>query len=244
MAKKLTRYILIALVLGVIAGWAINSAIDDGTPGKRRAAQVDRRLSEHRHRALPAPDQDDHRALGLFDIGRGDRAHGRRRGARPRRHPLDRLVHPRQPRFADARPDPRHLAPPRRRPELADAARHRGERRRNRRLQSQGFHQPPRPRLDLRGDEHQRDPADRHLLGVLRGRAHRRRRKGQADRPRRRIAGPGDAPGHRLCDAVRAVRGVHRRRQRARRTRARRSSPPSASSSAASISACSSCGRC
>ncbi|MEO6432796.1 MAG: dicarboxylate/amino acid:cation symporter [Sphingomicrobium sp.] len=32
MATKLTRYILIALVLGVIAGWAINSAIDNGTP--------------------------------------------------------------------------------------------------------------------------------------------------------------------------------------------------------------------
>ena len=31
MANKLTRYILIALLLGVIAGWAINSAIDDGT---------------------------------------------------------------------------------------------------------------------------------------------------------------------------------------------------------------------
>ena len=33
MAKRLTRYILIALVLGIIAGWAINAAIDDGTPG-------------------------------------------------------------------------------------------------------------------------------------------------------------------------------------------------------------------
>jgi len=32
MAKKLTRYILIALVLGIIGGWAINAAIDDGTP--------------------------------------------------------------------------------------------------------------------------------------------------------------------------------------------------------------------
>ena len=32
MAKKLTRYILIALVVGIIAGWAINAAIDDGTP--------------------------------------------------------------------------------------------------------------------------------------------------------------------------------------------------------------------
>jgi len=32
MAKKLTRYILIALALGIIAGWAINAGIDDGTP--------------------------------------------------------------------------------------------------------------------------------------------------------------------------------------------------------------------
>jgi len=38
MAKRLTRFILIALVLGVIAGWAINSAIDDGTPAS--AAQL------------------------------------------------------------------------------------------------------------------------------------------------------------------------------------------------------------
>ncbi|GAA4741324.1 dicarboxylate/amino acid:cation symporter [Sphingomonas daechungensis] len=32
MAKRLTRFILLALLLGVIAGWAINSAIDDGSP--------------------------------------------------------------------------------------------------------------------------------------------------------------------------------------------------------------------
>jgi len=32
MATKLTRYILAALVLGIIAGWAINAGIDDGTP--------------------------------------------------------------------------------------------------------------------------------------------------------------------------------------------------------------------
>ena len=31
MAKNLTRYILIALVLGIIAGWTINYAIDDGS---------------------------------------------------------------------------------------------------------------------------------------------------------------------------------------------------------------------
>lgn len=32
MAKRLTTYILIGLVLGLIAGWAINAALDDGTP--------------------------------------------------------------------------------------------------------------------------------------------------------------------------------------------------------------------
>jgi Na+/H+-dicarboxylate symporter len=31
-ATKLTRFILFALVLGIIAGWAINASIDDGTP--------------------------------------------------------------------------------------------------------------------------------------------------------------------------------------------------------------------
>src|SRR4051794_24969661 len=32
MAKRLTRFILLALMLGVIVGWATNAAIDDGTP--------------------------------------------------------------------------------------------------------------------------------------------------------------------------------------------------------------------
>jgi Na+/H+-dicarboxylate symporter len=32
LATKLTRYILFALVLGIVAGWATNAAIDDGTP--------------------------------------------------------------------------------------------------------------------------------------------------------------------------------------------------------------------
>jgi len=32
MGKNLTRFIMLALVLGIIAGWAINAAIDDGTP--------------------------------------------------------------------------------------------------------------------------------------------------------------------------------------------------------------------
>ena len=32
MAQRLTKFILFALVLGIIAGWAVNAAIDDGTP--------------------------------------------------------------------------------------------------------------------------------------------------------------------------------------------------------------------
>jgi Na+/H+-dicarboxylate symporter len=32
LATKLTRYILFALVLGIVAGWATNAAIDDGSP--------------------------------------------------------------------------------------------------------------------------------------------------------------------------------------------------------------------
>jgi Na+/H+-dicarboxylate symporter len=38
LAKKLTRYILFALVLGIVAGWATNAAIDDGSA--RSAAQL------------------------------------------------------------------------------------------------------------------------------------------------------------------------------------------------------------
>src|SRR5256885_2066147 len=38
MAKRLTRYILLALILGVVVGWVINAAIDDGTP--EAAAQL------------------------------------------------------------------------------------------------------------------------------------------------------------------------------------------------------------
>jgi Na+/H+-dicarboxylate symporter len=38
MAKNLTRFILLALVLGIISGWAINAAIDDGTAAS--AAQL------------------------------------------------------------------------------------------------------------------------------------------------------------------------------------------------------------
>ena len=245
MAKKLTRYILIALVLGIIAGWAINSAIDDGTPASAERLKSIADYLSIVTTLVPAPDQDDHRASGLLDPGRGHRAHGRCRRARPRRHALARLVHPREPRLADARPDPRHRAPSRRRPQPRDPARDR------RRAASRP------PRSTSRTSSRTSCPqsifeamSTNEILPivifslVLRGRAHGDRRGGQADRPRSRSAGPGDAPGHRLCDALRALRGVHRRRQRARRARPADHRHARASSSAASISASPSCGRC
>jgi Na+/H+-dicarboxylate symporter len=46
MAKRLTQFILLALALGVIAGWAINYAIDDGTPeSAARLAKIAEYLS-------------------------------------------------------------------------------------------------------------------------------------------------------------------------------------------------------
>ncbi|MBA3666146.1 MAG: dicarboxylate/amino acid:cation symporter [Sphingomonas sp.] len=46
MATKLTRYILFALVLGIIAGWATNAAIDDGSPeSAERLKQIAEYLS-------------------------------------------------------------------------------------------------------------------------------------------------------------------------------------------------------
>ena len=44
MAKKLTKFILFALLLGVIAGWAINASIDDGTPA---AAEQLKQIAEY-----------------------------------------------------------------------------------------------------------------------------------------------------------------------------------------------------
>src|SRR5436190_10562926 len=44
LATKLTRYILFALVLGIIAGWATNAAIDDGSP---QSAEQLKAISEY-----------------------------------------------------------------------------------------------------------------------------------------------------------------------------------------------------
>jgi Na+/H+-dicarboxylate symporter len=46
MAKRLTWYILAGLVIGILAGWALNSAFDDGTPqGSAKLASIAHYLS-------------------------------------------------------------------------------------------------------------------------------------------------------------------------------------------------------
>ena len=82
MAKKLTRFILIALVLGIITGWAINA---NGDALRNLfvklgwvSAQTDtptflKELAGYLSivtALVPAPDQDDHRAAGVLDPGR------------------------------------------------------------------------------------------------------------------------------------------------------------------------------
>ena len=82
MAKKLTYFILAGLVLGIVAGWAINACDRRRHARGRRKAGRDRRLFLDRHHALPAAHQDDHRAAGLLDAGGRHRAYGRHGRAR------------------------------------------------------------------------------------------------------------------------------------------------------------------
>ena len=178
MAKRLTRYIILALVLGIIAGWAINSAIDDGTPAS--AAQL-KSIADYLSivttlflrliKMIIAPLVFSTLVAGIAHMG--DVAALGRVGVRSIL-----LVHPRQPRVADARPDRRHAASSRASASTWRSRRQPRQRRRDRRLQPQGLRLAPGAAVDLRGDEHQRDPADRHLLDVLRHRADRRRREG------------------------------------------------------------------
>ena len=238
MAKRLTRYILLALVLGIIAGWAINAAIDDGTPASAARLKsiadylsIVTALFLRLIKMIIAPLVFSTLVAGIAHMG--DIA-----ALGPGRRPLARLVHPRQPGLADPRPDAGQRA----------AARASASICRSRRRPRRAASKPPRSTSRI---------SSRHLVPASIFEAMSSNEilpivifslffgvaltaigeTGQADRPRRRSAGQGDAPGHRLRDALRAVRGVHRGRPARSPSAARRSSPPSASSSAASISA-------
>ena len=176
MAKRLTRYILLALVLGVIAGWAINAAIDDGTPASAERLKsiadylsIVTALFLRLIKMIIAPLVFSTLVAGIAHMG--DIAALGRVGIRSLCWfilaslvsltlglILVTLLHPGVGLNLPIPPATRR------------------ERRRDRRLQPQGLRLPPRAAVDLRGDEHQRNPADRHLLDLLRGRADRDRR--------------------------------------------------------------------
>ena len=161
MAKKLTRYILIALVLGIIAGWAINAAIDDGTPASAARLKsiadylsIVTALFLRLIKMIIAPLVFSTLVAGIAHMG--DVAALGRVGVRSILWfilaslvsltlglILVTLLHP---GVGLNLPHP---------------AGHRRERRRDQRLQPQGLRHPPRAAVDLRGDEHQRNPADR-----------------------------------------------------------------------------------
>jgi xanthine/uracil permease len=126
MAKRLTRYILIALVLGVVAGWSINAAIDDGSP---QAAARLKEIADYLSivttlflrliKMIIAPLVFSTLVAGIAHMGNI---------AALGRVAVTGVVRPRQPGFADARPDPGDAASARRWTEPTAAAGHRCER--------------------------------------------------------------------------------------------------------------------
>src|ERR1700750_562664 len=127
MAKKLTRYILIALVLGVIAGWEINSAIDDGTPASAERLKsiadylsIVTALFLRLIKMIIAP--------LVFSTLVACIAHmGDVAALGPCRQSLARLFLPRHPLFTTSRTGAGDGASPRRGPDPADPARDGGE---------------------------------------------------------------------------------------------------------------------
>ena len=70
-SRPLTLYILFAMILGIIVGYACNKAF----PDKQTAATISGYISLVTDLFL-AIDQDDHRPSGVFDAGGRDRAYG------------------------------------------------------------------------------------------------------------------------------------------------------------------------
>ena len=171
MPNRLTRYILVALVLGVIAGWAIHAYAGGAEAAKTIAGYLSIVTD-----VFLRPDQDDHRAPRAGDADHRHRAHGVgcRDRADVRAH--HRLVHRRQSRVAEPRAADGDFAPPRQRRRPRAARRRCRIGGREDRLRSEDLRHPRRTALDLRGDERQRGAADRRLLDVRRARADRHRR--------------------------------------------------------------------
>ena len=219
MAKRLTRYILIALVLGIIAGWAINAAIDDGTPASAERLKsiadylsIVTALFLRLIKMIIAPLVFSTLVAGIAHMG--DVAALGRVGVRSLGwfilaslvsltlglilvtvlHPGVGLNLPIPPATAASGVETAAF-------NLKDFV----------------THVVPASIFEAMSTN---EILPIVIFSIFFGVALTAvGEQGQADRPRRRSAGPRDAPGHRLRDALRAVRGVHRRRQRARRAR-------------------------
>ena len=163
MSNRFTQYILIAMVLGIVMGTA-DLQLHARQPGRTR-----RRHQPDRH-AVPAPDQDDHRAAGVRHPGRRHRPYGVRRQARAHLRQDHGLVRQRLLRLAAARP--RHGQPAAARRQLPRDAAGQGavDRPAGVGVLDREIPHPFDPDLDRRRDGAERDPADRDFRGVLLGR--------------------------------------------------------------------------
>ncbi len=94
MSSKLTMWILVAAVAGVLAGWAGHELSPDAAAAASLAGYFLDPVGR-----LPAPDQDDHRAAGVRNRGGGHRRGGRRQNGRAHRRQGDPVVR-RPPRWS------------------------------------------------------------------------------------------------------------------------------------------------
>ena len=215
LAKRLTTYILIGLVLGLVVGWLLNARYDLGTPESAAHLKtiagyfgIVTTIFLRLIKMIIAPLVFTTLVVGIAHMG--DTGALGRVGLKS----LGWFVCASLMSLTlglDARP---YLSSPGVGLGLPDPAGNRrcGHRQDGFRRRRPG--QAYRPAIDLRGDGDQRNPADRDLLGVLRRRDHRRRRARQAAGPRGRGRGRRDAADHRLCHALRTDRGVRGGRRR------------------------------
>ena len=201
MSNRFTQYILIAMALGIVMGTA-DLQFPARQPGRDRG-----RRKPDRH-AVPAPDQDDHRAAGVCHPGRRHRPYGRRLQARPHLRQDHGLVRQRLLRLAAARPRDGQSAAARRQFPRHAARQGAIDRPAGVGVLDREIPDPSDPDLDRGCDGAERDPADRGIRGVLRRRARRDAGAVEADHGADRRSRPYHAQGHRLRDAVRADRGV------------------------------------
>ena len=201
MSNRFTQYILIAMALGIVMGALIFNYLPDSRADIAARRQPDRD-------AVPAPDQDDHRAPGVRHPGRRHRPYGQRRQARAHLRQDHGLVRQRLVHLAAARP--RHGQPAAAGRELPRHAAGQGaiDRPAGVGVLDREIPDPSDSDLDRGCDGAERDPADRGVRGVLLGGAGRDAGALQADAVADRRPRPHHAEGDRLRDAVRAARGV------------------------------------